>query len=484
MATVVATEGWSFPILPSHDASTGVVTYTFDGPVTPNTIEARLYGLRNGDKTQGYFADSDQYAPYSGDPTAVTQVFTQTADTLYSVVIYDITLQKEVLSYLVYPAWQVIDRVPKRVPQGVEFPHSHWETLEGTFTDTAVFPGGVTLAEDGWSFDPVPTVSTGILSGAWTGPADIREDITPEGDTYGGATWTSPFISGGATVAATARFDGTALTAENSGTSEPMLRYMPYDAANVSLGPEVTASNAINSAMPAGTHYVQVYTGTTTKTHYARLFHPSVAEPLGPVLTVPIKTRVYHRATAPTSKEDPWTLVAEYDTNPLDYDGSAQTNWNGNTGFASSHDYRVAVFLGDRIMLDWHLQDEVFTYTLSNRIQRYVDQGFYDAMGFGGVKHMTVVRTWGDDDRVYDSNGDGVPDFPLRANMRWGRERRRRAVFIGLHEVNPPTDITMPQRTVDVAVRGNRIWGGIGGFSYIPSFPQLNRKLTTWPTAI
>lgn len=99
----------------------------------------------------------------------------------------------------------------------------------------------------------------------------------------------------------------------------------------------------------------------------------------------------------------------------------------------------------------------------------------------GGI--VVSLRRWGGDDELYDHNSDGIPDFPLRANMRYDRERRRRTV-------NQVVVIDQPDRSLDQAegpslhhVPGRRVWAGIGGFLFIPSFPQLRRKETIWPDA-
>lgn len=49
----------------------------------------------------------------------------------------------------------------------------------------------------------------------------------------------------------------------------------------------------------------------------------------------------------------------------------------------------------------------------------------------------------------------------------------RKVVSMGVRTWKPPF----------VAFNYSRTWNGIGGFAYIPSFPQLSRKETTWPHA-
>lgn len=92
------------------------------------------------------------------------------------------------------------------------------------------------------------------------------------------------------------------------------------------------------------------------------------------------------------------------------------------------------------------------------------------------------LRRWGDDDDLYDHNADGIKDFPERAFMRYGRERRR-IVVNQVKVANPREEIGVLDDAPAEQFPGRRVWAGIGGFLFIPSFPQLRRKETIWPDA-
>lgn len=112
MATeITADPGWSFPVVPSQNLATGDVSFTFDGPVTTNTIEVRLYGLRDGDVSRGYFAELDTYAPYDGVARALTQTLAAVNDRVYAVEVYDVTAARSLLSCYFLPRWQVAGRI-------------------------------------------------------------------------------------------------------------------------------------------------------------------------------------------------------------------------------------------------------------------------------------------------------------------------------------------------------------------------------------
>lgn len=85
-----------------------------------------------------------------------------------------------------------------------------------------------------------------------------------------------------------------------------------------------------------------------------------------------------------------------------------------------------------------------------------------------------TTRRWGGDDYLIDDPG--------RVNMRWDRERRRRTIsgHVVVHRISPDFD---EFELLASAFPGRRNWAGIGGFLYIPSFPQLRRKETLWPDA-
>lgn len=132
MAGTTGQPGWSFTTQPVKDPGSGQVTFAFQGPATSHTIEARLYGLKGGDTSKGYFADFDTYSPYDGAVTAATEVFTQANDAIYAVIVYDVTAGREVLAYRAFDNWFVSDRTAKTSESGTARPLQNPMTITGS----------------------------------------------------------------------------------------------------------------------------------------------------------------------------------------------------------------------------------------------------------------------------------------------------------------------------------------------------------------
>lgn len=79
----------------------------------------------------------------------------------------------------------------------------------------------------------------------------------------------------------------------------------------------------------------------------------------------------------------------------------------------------------------------------------------------------TFTRAWGgaDPTKILHNQGSEQSLYPP-----WNRT-------VQVVKFTPPMD------ELRVASVFNRQWNGIGGIGYVPSFPQLDRKNTTWPHA-
>lgn len=105
MPTTTGDSGWSFTVTPSADA--GVVTYTYAGPDSSHTFDARVFGQRPDGSA--YFAGGDLHVGnVAATPQDEAQDLSSSSDTLYRVVIYDLTTSHTVLEYDVVAGWALV----------------------------------------------------------------------------------------------------------------------------------------------------------------------------------------------------------------------------------------------------------------------------------------------------------------------------------------------------------------------------------------
>lgn len=93
---------------------------------------------------------------------------------------------------------------------------------------------------------------------------------------------------------------------------------------------------------------------------------------------------------------------------------------------------------------------------------------------------VTGPRAWRDFNEAYIQTGNGMNQGFAMGVIRTTTE----GVGIAHEAMTKRIAKFLAEAATTQSVPGYRIWGGIGGFLYVPSFPQLSKRETTYPKGL
>lgn len=151
---------------------------------------------------------------------------------------------------------------------------------------------------------------------------------------------------------------------------------------------------------------------------------------------------------------------------------------DGIAGGSFVEDGTTGSYIMDMVSADVPIfQTPVVAESVQSQIADLLGQWQIGAVWPGSIMWGSVVVYWMSGPTWIKADGSKPFRWQLMNNS-----------LIGSNRASDPTSKTVQigfffGEPLILEVDGERQWNGIGGFIYIPSFPQLERKETSWPHA-